>query len=110
MPISVSVPENTYVDQRIVLGEVEYIFKHTYNTRNERRYLDIYIEDREILSGIMLIEGGQFLLQSYILPDFNHGDLAVIRIKEDGKPATIDNIGIDKAYELMYFTNEELGR
>jgi hypothetical protein len=50
----------------------------------------------------------QSLLKRYDLEDFGHGDIYCIRFKEDGKEVSLDNLGIGKAYELVYVANDEL--
>ena len=50
----------------------------------------------------------QSLLARYNLDEFSHGDLYCIRVQNDNNNVTLDNLGINKAYELVYLDNEEL--
>lgn len=109
MAISIDVPtESANVKQDITLSGTNYLFRYTYNTRDQRLRLSIYLDDELVIASVKIMEN-QLLLQNYILPDFPDGDLLCVRFKGDETtPATLGNIGIDQNYELIYLTNEEL--
>lgn len=107
MPVKIDCPETAYAGQEISFGGKTYEFTYSLNERDNRVRLDIIHDGEYIISGIKIMEN-QSLLKRYDLVDFSHGDIYCIRFKEDGKGVTLDNLGINKAYELIYLTNEEI--
>lgn len=109
MAVSINVPiEYPNVSQTITLSGVTYVFIYTYNTRDERLRISIYRDDNLVIAGLKIMEN-QFLLQNYILDQFSDGDLICVRMKGDSSiPATLGTIGIDREYELVYLTNDEI--
>lgn len=107
MPLIIDTPSSSWSQQDVTLGGKKYTFVYKYNSRDERWRLSISIGGTEIISSVKVMEN-QLLLGRYILPDFDHGDLACVRSEDDGKPVGKDNLGAGKPYELLYFTNEEL--
>lgn len=107
MAVVISTPETAWTSQEIALGGIIYDFTYTYNKRDQRWRLTISLDDTIIIAGVKIIEN-QSLFSRYILPNFNHGDIYCIRFKEDGKDVGLNNLGVDKAYSLVYFSNEEL--
>jgi len=109
--ISIDVPTvASNVTQNISLAGIVYQFKYKYNSTIDRLFLSIFLEEEEVISGIKLLPH-QLLLSPYILPEFAHGDLQVIRIQGDSESnnrATLGTIGIDLPYEFVYLTNEEI--
>jgi hypothetical protein len=61
-----------------------------------------------------LVIGGLKLLEStnptgkYDLVGFEHGELALVRVEETSSDAGRSNIGFEKAYRLVYLTNNEI--
>lgn len=107
MPLSISIPTSPSERSTVTLSGVEYEFFFNFNTRDSRWRLSISINGKLLVSSIKLVES-QNLLGRYILEDFSHGNLFCIRFKEDGLPVGRNNLGIDKAYELVYLTNQEI--
>jgi hypothetical protein len=99
--------ESSWTSQNISLGGLDYEFIFSYNTRDSRWRFDIYLEGEPVVLGIKVVEN-QMFLRKYILPLFNHGDIACLRLKNDGLPVGRNNLGQGRSYELIYFTNEEL--
>lgn len=107
MPLKLPVPDSAFAEQEISVGGLNYNFTFTYNSRDSRWRFDISLNDSVVISGVKIVEN-QFFLGRYGLPDFDHGDIACIRIDNDGKDVGRDNLGLDKSYELVYYTNAEL--
>ena len=107
MALILSVPDSAWSTQTITLGGLEYTITLTWNDRDSRWRFSLSKGLSQLVSGIKLVEN-QSLLSRYILRDFAHGDIFILRSKEDGQPVGRDNFGIQKAYEMVYFTNEEL--
>lgn len=105
--LTLPVPAQSWSTQDLTLGGLDYQFVYSFNERDERWRLSIYFEEEPVLLGLKLMEN-EFLLSNYITPTFNHGDIGVLRVKNDGKPVGRDNLGQDKSYELTYLTNQEL--
>lgn len=108
MPLKLPVPQASWSSQNITLGGLDYNFIYSYNTRDGRWRFDIYLNQEPVILGIKVVEE-QLFLRNYLLSSFDHGDIACLRVKEDGLPVGRDNLGQGKSYELVYFTNEELG-
>ncbi len=110
MPLSINTPTSgSWVESDVSLNNTLYTFGYTYNERNGRLYLDISLGDEVLITGLKLIEN-HLLLESHIIPNFDHGDLVVVKYKDDDEQSTLGNIGINLTYEFLYFTNRELGQ
>ena len=109
MTLLIDVPENyPHVTQSLTLAGTTYDFVYTYNGRDERLRLSIYRDGELVVAGVKLMEN-QFVLQDYVPVDFPEGELVVMRLKGDQyTPATLGTIGIDKEYELVFLTKEEM--
>lgn len=107
MALKIPVPGTAYSNQEVTLAGIKYNFKFQYNGRDSRWRLSILLGDTTVISGVKIMENER-LLWRYRLPQFQHGDLFCIRFKDDGKEVGRDNFGVDKAYELLYLTNEEI--
>jgi hypothetical protein len=105
--LSIPVPDSASSKQDVALGGINYTFTFTFNSRDSRWRFDLDINEEVVISGIKVMENQDFL-KRYALEDFDHGEIFCIRIKEDGKDVGRDNLGVDKSYELIYVTNEEL--
>lgn len=92
------------------LGGRLYKFHYKFNgskPENRRWYLDIYLGNRLLIAGLKLLDG-YTLLDKYVIPEFNHGELLVLRFRETDLPCGRDNLGIGKDYGLVYISNEEI--
>lgn len=69
--------------------------------------MDILFNDVLIKAGIVLTDGS-WLLGKYALDIFDGADMRVFKIKDTDAPVGRYNLGIDKDYELIYFTREEM--
>ncbi len=107
MPLTLETPTTANEELETSLAGIVYKFKYSFNTRDQRWRLSIYRENAPVILGIKIVENVS-LLSQYILDDFDHGDIFCIRSKDDGKDVGLDNLGIGEAYELIYFSNEEL--
>lgn len=104
--ITLPVPDQSWSRQKITLAGLDYTFIYSYNGRDKRWRFDLYLDEQPVILGIKVMEN-QFFFEHYILPLFDHGDVACLRVKDDGLPAGRNNFGPGKSYELVYFTNEE---
>ncbi len=105
--LSINIPDSADADQNITLGGLDYKFTTRYNTRDSRWRLSISRQDVSVIDGIKIMKN-QDLLNGYLLAEFSHGTLFCLRLKDDNLPVGRDNLGIDKAYELIYATNLEV--
>lgn len=109
MPLKINIPDSSNAVPKVSLGGITYDF-HFYTNRIDGKYhLDIYL-DGVLLQGSLKLLENVFILQKYVIPDFSHGDLFLAKLKDTSELPGRDNIGVGKPYELIYFTNEELGR
>jgi hypothetical protein len=107
MALKINVPDSANTQSNVSLGGSNYLFDFTFNDRDGRYRLTISLNGESVISGLKLIEN-VIITQKYDLPDFDHGELLLVKIKDTTDPAGRNNIGIGKAYELIYLSNEEL--
>ena len=107
MPISINVPEAAWAEQPMSLSGFTYTFTYAYNSTDGGVRLSISNREGKVLSGLKLMSD-QALNERYLLPTFNHGQLICLKFKETDELPTLGNIGIDKEYELWYYTNDEI--
>lgn len=105
--LKISVPDSAYSTQDVTLGGETYRFDFSYNSVDEVYRLDIYYQGDIMLAGIDLREGS-ILTGKYDLPNFDHGELFLAKLKASNQHPTRENIGTNKTYELIYVSNEEL--
>ena len=107
MPLFINVPDSANAEQEVSLGGINYNFKFSYNSRDQRYRLSIYLGTESLVDGLKLIENNS-ITGKYDLVNFDHGELFLVRIEDTSKEASRDNIGFDKPYRLTYYTNDEL--
>ena len=107
MALTIDTPNAAWSEQNLTLGGVKYTFIYQYNARDSRWRFDIFLSGSTIITGVKVMEN-QFLLSRYVLPDFDHGDIACVNFEDDGKPVGRDNLGLGKPYSLQYYTNDEI--
>lgn len=107
MPISIPVPTSSWEDEIISLGGREYKLTFRFNTRDQGWRIDLYLGDVLVKGGMKVVQDGSLLL-IYQLDDFSHGDIWCIKAQETTEDVGRNNLGQGKAYELIYFSNEEL--
>lgn len=115
MALQLPVPEVSYSEINITLSGVNYYFIFRFNTRFKKYendsgtwVFDIYNNNKvPIIKGIAVVGQG-LLLSPLNLDEFAHGDIFVFRANNTELAPTRSNVGIDKDYQLIYLTNEEL--
>ena len=111
MPVSLSVPLNTpYTSQELVLSNVSYTLRYRINRRydsdNPRIYMDIFLQDEPVILGIKILPNTS-LTGRYQLAEFDDGVLFCLQTGKESFPS-LGNVGIDREYSIVYYTNEEL--
>lgn len=100
-------PEQSNTRVRVPLSGVSYSILFYWNKRDESWRIDIAQDGQDsFLEGIKLTPNSD-LLGDYPLPELLSGRLYVIK-SGSGDSLGRDNLGTDKAYRLIYVTNEEL--
>lgn len=107
MPLEINVPTTSNATSFVSLGGENYKFDFFYSDRTQRYSLDISLGDESIIRGLVMIENS-YLTGKYDLPSFSHGELWTLQARDTSDPLGRNNFGVDKAYELVYYTNEEL--
>ena len=107
MALRIPVPDSSWSTQNISLGGQDYEFEFKYNGREDRRRFSVKQEDTPIVTGMKIVENQIFFL-NYNLPLFAHGDILCLRVLQDNKQVGRDNLGLDKPYELFYYSYTEL--
>jgi len=105
--IQIPVTENGNSDFDISIDGTVYTFLYTFNTRNQRIYLTVLIDEEVIISEIRLLENGLPLVRfTYLeLPD---GAFFVAQFSKADDFATLGNFGINEDFSLIFLTSEEL--
>jgi len=96
-------------NQVVSLGGIAYNFKFDFNYFDNRWRISIYKGTDLVLLNLKVVEQRSLIRVKGTPVDFSHGDLQVHLRKSNAEPCGLDNFGVDKDYELYYFTNEELG-
>ena len=107
--LRLNIPEVAFAAQEVSLGGLTYTFIYSFNDQDDRWRFDIYLDEVLVIGGIKVMENASLFRFRYTLPDFVNGDIQCLRLLDDGKQVGRNNLGIGKAYELIYFSNEELG-
>ncbi len=107
MALSLPVPDSSNSIQEVTLDGINYKIHYKFNSRDSAWRLNIFRGSTQVIVGEKVMVH-QLLLGRYQLSDFNHGDIICFRVKDDNLPLGRDNFGVDKAYQLIYFTTEEI--
>lgn len=107
MAYSILVPDADWSRQTITLGGTTFILELKYKQRTERWYMSLYdysgqpiltekkIVDGQTMTGLWDIEG-------------MYGDIFCERIYGTDVYPTRNTLGINKAFNLVYYTEEEM--
>ena len=108
MPQNIPIPTGARDKYNVVLGANSYNIEFKFNIREGRWYFDLYREDdTPVKLGVKIMEN-QSLLLRYRLDNFL-GDIACIKMANRGSSVIgRGNLGIDKEYSLVYFSEDEL--
>lgn len=109
MTLIIPTPTTTNEEITFTINQKNYTFYFTCNERNKNKrwYVDIALENVIFISGIKILEGN-YLFSDYIVPEFDHGNIACVRVTDTKVPCGKDNLGFDKDYALVYYTNAEI--
>lgn len=105
--LSIPIPDSAYSEVEVSLGGSAYNFVFNYNSMDTTYRLDIFSGGESVIYGVLLIEGSS-LLGKYTLPLFDHGELFVAKLEATDRKPSRDNIGLGKAYELLYISDDEM--
>lgn len=97
--IQFPVTENGNSSHDITIGGQVYTFSYKYNTRNQRVYLTISLDDEILISGVRLVALG-LPIQPYPLADWPPIQLYVAMLNNGIEP-TLGNLGINKDFSLI---------
>lgn len=107
--LRLNIPTVSYAKQEVSLGGFKYDFVYSYNEYDGRWRIDIYYNEELIVPGLAIMEDSSIIRFRYDVPEFSHGDLQCRKVLDTKESVGRNNLGIGKEYELIYFTNEELG-
>ena len=107
--LSIAVTDSADSSAPITLGGELYDFRFNFNSLDEVYRLDIYHQQKLVI-GSLDLKLGALITDKHNLPDFDHGELFLAQVKSNAVSPTRDNVGVGKSYELIYVTNDELGR
>lgn len=104
--LDVPLPATTQV---IALGGLTYKIVFNFNHFDDKWRISLYRNTDLVMLNMKVTEQRSLIRSRQTPLDFSHGDLQVHRVKDTLAPCGLLNFGINKEYELRYFTNEELG-
>ena len=107
MAVTLPTPITANETHRVSLNNILYDLTYRYNTRDKRWRISLALQGETFVSGIKVMEN-QLLLGQFLLTDYISGEIMCARNKDDGQPVGRDNLGVGKAYELLYLTQEEV--
>lgn len=99
--IRIPIPDVSNSSAKVSLAGVTFTFQYTYNSTSKTFYLNVLKSGRLIVAGLKLTEGS-LLWNKYALDELSIGEIFVAKLKETEEPVGRDNIGLDKAYELVF--------
>lgn len=107
--ILIHTPNTAHSEQRITLDGVAYVIEYKFNVRNNGWYINLYNSSKttEYISGVKLTPN-QNLTGRYVTDALSNGDIWCARMKNDNEDLGRNNLGIDKSYTLVYFSDDEL--
>lgn len=108
--LKIPVPDSANATTKVSLAGTTYDFKFEYFEPpgvQGAYYLTILLNGVIIISGLKLLENVA-LLKKYDIPEFDHGELIVLKLKDTTDPVGRNNIGFGKPYELIYISDNEL--
>lgn len=113
MANNIKVPNSAWHEQAIIVSGtvIRLIFK--FNTADQSWYIDILDNSGNgILYGLKVMPNQNLTGRYNTLQNLPDGNLWCIRDKNDTSPVGRDNLGIGKAYNLVWYSSaeeEELG-
>lgn len=107
--IIVSTPDASNSSSFVTLGGELYTIRYNFNGVDKVWRIDLYYQNKLIIASLDL-KLGTLITGKYDLPEFDHGELFLAKVKATAEPPIRDNVGVGRAYELIYVTNKELGR
>lgn len=109
--VRLQVPQIAYNRFDVSLSGERFLLDFSFNERDGdygRWYLNVYNSDEELIVGsLKLIEDTSSTVH-LDLSEFNLGFLQVTQVDDDELPASRNNLGIGKSYDLQYVTFSEL--
>lgn len=109
MAIFIPTPEYAYSEVDVTLGGQSYTIEYTFNDIDESWRMSLYTGEGELIIAGIKIMPNALLLRKHALEEFAHGDIACVRLSPNTRrPPTFENLGFEKEYTLVYYTNEEL--
>lgn len=106
--IRIPVPDIAYSTVLINMGGETFALTFRFNERMGRWKVDISKADGTVVrNGITLIEGA--LPTAHLnLDELSTGSIGVFQVEATDERASRNNLGIDKAFELVYIDSSEL--
>lgn len=95
--------------QTVTLGGVTYDLKFAFNYFDNKWRISVYKGFDIVIINTKVTEPKSLIRVIATPIDFSHGDLQVHLRSNTKDPCGLSNFGIDKDYELFYFSNSELG-
>lgn len=111
MALQIIVPDSAWSSQQVTLGGETYNFTFKFNNRDSAWRLDISdLDQNEILSGIKIMSN-QSLYERYknTYPELPSGALVCFKSRQSDEAVLgRNNLGVDKTYNLLWFSDEEV--
>lgn len=107
--LKIPVPESSYSEVEVTLNGETYTFVYRFNERSNRWKVDIFNLDGDaIVKGLTVVEN--FSPTAHLtLPELEQGLFYIGTAENTKAPVGLNNFGINKTYEMVYASYEELG-
>lgn len=106
MILRIPTPTSAWGEEVLNLSGLRYRFIFRFNDKDEAWRLSIYRNQDVVIINEKLVVG-QPVRMSTQIELFSHGVLCVKKIKETTENLGRNNFGLDKDYELVYYSIEE---
>lgn len=107
MAYSILVPDSDWSSQVVTLGGTTFILELKYKERTQRWYMSLFSNTGERLLTEKKIVDGQTLTGLWDIEGL-YGDIFCERMYGTDEYPTRNTLGIDKPFNLLYYTEDEM--
>ena len=107
MILRLNLPSKAWGSQFVNIAGKRYKFIYRYNSRDEYWRVSVKYENESLIENYKLVEG-EIIKFTTKLSSFNHGILVLVNAKNTTDSPGRYNIGIDKDYEFIYLSLDEI--
>lgn len=106
--LKINIPDSPSSTTKVSLGGITYRFNFTYIGTTRSYYVVVRDMDGNVVIPSSKLVEGVDLVRKYKHFGFDHGTLVVAKVRETESKPGRNNIGNNKPYLLVYFSNDEI--